>query len=139
VRWVIVFLAVLGIIAASLALREHYRTEASPCAIDDKWDCGVVNKSQFAVFAGVPVAAIGIAGYFLLGLLALIRWRALLLSAALVALIFSLYLTYIEAYTLQIWCIYCVASLTVISCMTLLSVISMFSGWMKIKSRPRSE
>ncbi|HWX52958.1 MAG TPA: vitamin K epoxide reductase family protein [Verrucomicrobiae bacterium] len=138
-RWVIVFLAVLGIIAASLALREHYRTEASPCAIDDKWDCGVVNKSQFAVFAGVPVAAIGIAGYFLLGLLALIRWRALLLSAALVALIFSLYLTYIEAYTLQIWCIYCVASLTVISCMTLLSVISMFSGWMKIKSRPRSE
>jgi vitamin-K-epoxide reductase (warfarin-sensitive) len=131
VRWVIVFLAVLGIIAASLALREHYRTESSPCAINATWDCGVVNKSEFAVFAGVPVAVIGIAGYFLLGLLALMRQRALLLSAALVALIFSLYLTYIEAYTLQIWCIYCVASLTVISAITLLSLISMFAGWMK--------
>ena len=69
-RWVLVVLAVLGIVVSSLALREHYRTDASPCSINARWDCGVVNKSPFAMLFGIPVAVIGIAGYLLLGVLA---------------------------------------------------------------------
>jgi len=128
VRWFIAILAVLGIVAASLALREHYRTEASPCAINSKWDCGAVNKSPFAVVAGVPVAVIGIAGYFLLGILALARSRVILTVAAVGALGFSLYLTHIEAHILQVWCIYCVSSLAIISLITLLSIIDVIIG-----------
>jgi vitamin-K-epoxide reductase (warfarin-sensitive) len=48
-RFVLAFLAVLGLIASSLALREHYRTDTSPCSINDKWDCGIVNHSPYAV------------------------------------------------------------------------------------------
>ena len=119
-RFVLAFLAVLGIAVSSLALREHYRTDTSPCSINEKWDCGIVNHSPYAVLWGVPVAAIGMAGYLLLGLLALKRWYRLLLLLSLAALAFSLYLAHIEAHVLGVWCIYCVASLGVISALSLL-------------------
>ena len=70
-RFVLAVLAVIGIAVSTLALREHYRTDTSPCSINEKWDCGIVNHSPYAVLWGVPVATIGIAGYLLLGALAL--------------------------------------------------------------------
>lgn len=121
-RWWIVFLALVGIVVASLALREHYRVGTSPCSINDRWDCGTVNKSPYAVLAKIPVAIIGIAGYVLLGALAAIRARKVLVIAAVIGLAFSLYLTRIEAYVLEVWCIYCVASLVVITLITFSSI-----------------
>jgi len=120
-RFVLILLALLGFIASGLALREHYNTGASPCRINERWDCGIVNHSPFAVLAGVPVAAIGMAGYVLLAMLALKRAYRLFLAATLVGLSFSLYLSHVEAHILGVWCIYCVASLAVISLLTLLS------------------
>jgi vitamin-K-epoxide reductase (warfarin-sensitive) len=114
-RYVFILLAICGIVVSSLALREHYREDQSPCSINDKWDCGIVNKSQFAVIGKIPVAVIGIAGYLLLGVLGAIRRYRMLLAAAIVGLCFSLYLTYIEARVLEVWCIYCVISLGIIS------------------------
>jgi vitamin-K-epoxide reductase (warfarin-sensitive) len=119
-RFVLALLAVLGIAASTLALREHYRTDTSPCSINEKWDCGIVNHSPYAVLWGVPVAAIGMAGYLLLGAMSLKRWYRPLLPISLAALAFSLYLAHIEAHLLGVWCIYCVASLGVISVFSLL-------------------
>lgn len=119
-RIVLTLLAAIGITVSALALREHYRTDTSPCSINDKWDCGIVNHSPYAVLWGVPVATIGIAGYLLLGILALKRWYLALLPLSLAALAFSLYLAHIEAHLLGVWCIYCVASLGVISAFSLL-------------------
>src|SRR5579871_4933481 len=134
-RWLIAFLALAGMVAAILALREHYRTEASPCSINEKWDCGTVNKSPFAVIAGIPVADIGIAGYLLLGVLAFMkRWR-LLAAAAVPALGFSLYLAHIEKDVLEVWCIYCVISLGIISLITLLSLIALVMDFKNPLSR----
>lgn len=123
-RYVFILLALAGIVVSSLALREHYRQDTSPCSINDKWDCGIVNKSPYAVIAGVPVATIGIAGYLLMGMLGGLRRYRLLLVATLGGLAFSLYLTHIEAKVLGVWCIYCVISLGVISLMTLLAVLT---------------
>jgi uncharacterized membrane protein len=125
-RFVLTFLAVLGIAASVLALREHYRTDTSPAA-STKWDCGIVNHSPYAVLWGVPVATIGIVGYLLLGALALKRWYSVLLPLALGALAFSLYLAHIEAHLLGVWCIYCVASLVVISVFSLLTLATVVS------------
>ena len=121
-RFVLAFLAVLGIAVSGLALREHYRTDTSPCSINEKWDCGIVNHSPYAVLLGVPVATIGIVGYLLLGALALKRWYGILLPVSWAALAFSLYLAHIEAHLLGVWCIYCVGSLGVISAFSLLTV-----------------
>ncbi len=124
-RWWIVFLALVGIVVASLALREHYRVGTSPCSVNDRWDCGTVNHSPYAVLAKIPVAIIGIGGYILLGVLAAVRARKLLLIAAVIGLAFSLYLTRIEAYVLEVWCIYCVASLAMITLITASSAVNL--------------
>ncbi len=121
-RWILVILCVAGLVAASLALREHYRQDASPCSINEKWDCGIVNHSPFAVFLGIPVAVIGMAGYLLLGAFAFLRAYRMMLLAALPGLAFSLYLAHIEKDVLGVWCIYCAISLGIISLLTLLDL-----------------
>ena len=119
-KWVLVVLAVVGIVVSSLALREHYRTEASPCSINERWDCGIVNHSPYAMLFGVPVAIIGIAGYFLLGALAFGRAYSLMLPFTTGAFAFAVHLADVESMVLGAWCIYCVISLGVITLMTLL-------------------
>lgn len=124
-KYILVLLSVFGIVVSSLALREHYRTEGdSPCSINDRWDCGIVNHSPYAVVkgTGIPVAVLGIAGYVLMGVLAWRRVYRLLLAFAALGLAYSLYLANIEAHILGVWCIYCVISLGIISVMTLLAL-----------------
>lgn len=122
-KYILIILALLGITAAALALREHYRPYGeSVCDINDHWDCGIVNHSPYAMMHGVPVAVIGIAGYLLLGALALKRSYKLMLAFAIPALAFSLYLAHIEQHVLEVWCLYCAISLGIISLMTLLLI-----------------
>ena len=121
-RWILILLAVCGVITSALALREHYRTDTSPCSINERWDCGIVNHSPYAVLAGIPVAVIGIAGYLLIGVLAFKKSYRVILLGALAGLAFSLYLSRIEAKILGVWCVYCVISLGVISVITLLDL-----------------
>lgn len=119
-RWVLIVLAIVGITASALALREHYRTDASPCSINERWDCGIVNHSPYAVFHGVPVAVIGIVGYLLLGVLAAGKAYPWMLPLVTVALVFAIHLADIEEFVLGVWCLYCVISLGVITLMALL-------------------
>jgi vitamin-K-epoxide reductase (warfarin-sensitive) len=124
-KYVLVVLAVLGIVVSSLALREHYREAGdSPCSINERWDCGIVNHSPYAMLAGVPVAAIGMFGYFLMAVMAWRRVYAVVLTFAVVGLGFSLYLAHVEKDILGVWCVYCVISLGLISLMTLLVAVA---------------
>jgi vitamin-K-epoxide reductase (warfarin-sensitive) len=122
-KYALLILALLGLAASSLALREHYRTYGdAPCDINERWDCGIVNHSPYAVIRGVPVATIGIAGYLLLGILAFRRAYRVMLILAIPALAFSLYLAHIEQHVLGVWCLYCAISLGTISLMTVLLI-----------------
>jgi vitamin-K-epoxide reductase (warfarin-sensitive) len=122
-KYLLLILAVFGVIASSLALREHYREYGdAPCDINEHWDCGVVNHSPFAMLGPIPVAAVGIAGYVLMGVLAFFRSYRLLLVPTIAGLAFSLHLANIEAHVLGVWCIYCVISLGIISLMSLLNL-----------------
>ncbi len=134
-RYAILILAICGIIVSGLALKVHYDDPGKePCSINDKWDCGVVNHSPYAVMFGVPVAAIGIAGYLLLAVLGMARQRILLLVCSLGALAFALYLTNIEKHILEVWCLYCVISQGIIAILTLLAI-----GWVvSWKMRPQA-
>ena len=132
-RYVVMILALAGAVVATLALRVHYSTATEVCSINEKWDCGIVNHSPYAVLGPVPVAAIGILGYLAMAVLALGGWRKLVMGAAVVGLGFSLYLTHIEKDVLMVWCVYCVCSLAIISLITLLSL-----GWVAMGSRRRA-
>ena len=133
VRYLIVLLAIAGIVVSTLALKVHYDTGTEPCSLNDKWDCGVVNHSPYAVIRGVPVAALGIAGYLLIGILGFMSRRGLLLISVLIGFAFALYLTDIEAHVLQMWCLYCVISQVIIAVLALLAAIWMV--WTRIRSR----
>src|SRR5271157_2883778 len=134
-RYVLILLAILGIVVSALALREHYRTDSSPCSINERWDCGIVNHSPYAMLAGIPVAILGIAGYLLMGALAWRRAYSLVLATALVGLAFSLYLARIEAHVLGVWCIYCVISLADISLITLLALATTIASQFRKSSQ----
>lgn len=151
-RYTLLVLAVLGIVASSLALREHYREYGdSPCSINERWDCGVVNHSPFAVLGGVfeqmgihmhipllgsmPVATAGILGYILMAAVAFRRAYRFLLLLTLGSLAFSLFLAHIEKDLLGVWCVYCVISLGIISLMSLLNIGVVVFGFVR---RPAS-
>jgi len=138
-KFTLLVLAFLGVVVSSLALREHYREYGdSPCSINERWDCGVVNHSPFAVLGGVfgqlgihshiplvstmPVATAGILGYIVIAIVAFWRSYRFLLALTLASLVFSLYLAHIERDILGVWCVYCVISLGIISLLSLLSV-----------------
>jgi uncharacterized membrane protein len=123
-RFLIAILAVAGVVVSALALRVHYSTETEPCSINEKWDCGIVNHSPYSEVAGIPVAAIGIAGYVGLAVLALMRRRALVTIASLMGLGFALYLAHIERDILTVWCLYCVISLGIVAVIAALGL-----GW----------
>jgi uncharacterized membrane protein len=128
-RYLIAILALAGAVVSALALQVHYSTATEPCDINAKWDCGIVNHSPFAEIMHIPVAAIGMAGYLAMAGLALARRPRFLSGLALGALGFSLYLTYIEKYVLEAYCIYCVTSLGIVTLITALSLWWAISGW----------
>jgi vitamin-K-epoxide reductase (warfarin-sensitive) len=121
-RYLLVFLSIAGIVISTMALRIHYSNAVEPCSINEHWDCGIVNHSSYSMIGPVPVAALGIAGYIAIGILAFLRRRILLSGAAIVGLAFALHLTSIERNVLQVWCLYCVISQGIIALITLLSI-----------------
>lgn len=131
-------LSLAGVVVSAIALQRHFAKSATTfCDFNQKFSCDVVNRSEQSTIAGIPVAAIGVAGYGALFFLsAFRRTRAetpsRLLMASLVGLAFALYLTYVEAYVLETWCILCVISLA------LIAMIAALSGIAKLKAGARS-
>lgn len=127
-RYVLAVLALAGVVVSALALHVHYVSGAQPCDINSHWDCGIVNHSSFAMIGPVPVAVIGIIGYLIIAGLAFLRQRFLLMLAVFAGFCFALRLTFIEEYALEVWCLYCVISQTIIALLLLLSL-----GWLGVE------
>jgi vitamin-K-epoxide reductase (warfarin-sensitive) len=135
-RYLLALLALAGVVISTMALRIHYSTATEPCSINEHWDCGIVNHSSYSEVFHIPVAAIGIGGYLLLGILALARRRVLFLIAAVFGLAFALRLSGIEHSVLQVWCLYCVISQGIIALITLLGIAWLLAQQMA-KARAR--
>jgi uncharacterized membrane protein len=135
-RYLLAFLALAGLVVSTMALRVHYSTGTEPCSINDHWDCGIVNHSSYSMVFHIPVAALGIAGYLAIGILALARRRILLVAAAILGFGFALHLSGIERNVLQVWCLYCVISQGIIALITLLGTAWLIAHEMS-KARDR--
>jgi uncharacterized membrane protein len=125
----IAILAVCGIAVSSVSLQHHYATSKTAyCDIGETFNCDIVNRSEYSSILGLPVAFLGMLGYAALaGLATVYRDRretpALLFGGAAAGLACALYLTYIEARVLGVWCILCLSSLALIAATTLLSAV----------------
>jgi len=142
-RYLVALLAVVGIVVSVMALRVHYMDPAlaPPCAVTEKFDCGAVNHSRFAVFPPrtfdedskgghhIPVATLGILGYALIAVLALMgRWW-LVFEAAQVGFLFAAFLSYLEAYVLEKWCIYCLWSQGIVTTILVVTIAALVMRW----------
>jgi uncharacterized membrane protein len=133
----IAILAIAGIAVSAVSLQRHYAKSASAfCDIGEKFDCDIVNRSEYSSIMGIPVAGIGVAGYGVLLALATIhrsrRETAFrLLAASGAGMAFALYLTYVEGSILDTWCILCLTSLALITTITILaSILKLRAGRM---------
>jgi vitamin-K-epoxide reductase (warfarin-sensitive) len=122
-RYLVCVLALVGALVAGLALHVHYSNDSEPCNINARWDCGIVNHSEFAEIYHMPVAAIGVGGYIVLAVLALWNRRGWVLLGTFVGLLYSLRLTWIEKHILQVWCLYCVISQAIIAFLAIVALI----------------
>ena len=114
--------ALIGLAIASYLTVVHYTGDQPVCAIAH--GCAVVQQSDYAALAGIPVAVLGVAGYLaILG--SLVRegelWRGATALFALAGFGFSAWLTYVEIVRLDAICIWCVGSAI---CMTILAVLA---------------
>ena len=125
----IAVLAVMGVVVSGVSLERHYAKSATAfCEVGEKFNCDIVNRSEYSSVMGIPVAGIGVLGYALLLALST-RYRGRpqaptqILVAAAVGLAFALYLTYVEGYVLETWCILCLSSLALITTITIAATL----------------
>jgi uncharacterized membrane protein len=134
-KYLVALLAVAGIVVASMALHVHYMdpSQAPPCAVTERFDCGAVNHSRFAVFPPrsfdepptgghhIPVATVGIIGYAAIAVFALAGWWWMAFQASLIGFLCACFLSYLEAFVMEKWCIYCLWSQGIMTAILLLT------------------
>lgn len=120
---IIAVLALLGLlISAYLTLYKLGYLGVIQCGTGG---CEVVQTSQYAYFLRLPVALWGVGAYATLLVLALAgvhgsraddrRLGLVILAVATIGVVFSAYLTYLEAAVIRAWCRWCVVSAVLIT------------------------
>jgi uncharacterized membrane protein len=116
----IALIAAAGVAVSCVSLYHHFGTsKTSFCNFNESFNCDIVNRSAYSTVLGVPVALIGILGYLLILALATVyrdkaETAVMLFIASVGGLSFALYLTYIEKFILEAWCVLCLGSLALI-------------------------
>lgn len=128
---VLAVLAVIGMGVSAYLTYMHYKPEASEiCTISERFNCDVVNKSMWSYidlgFTEMPVAIGGFFTYLVIffGVFGTLKnWKFKRIHKWLrpgvvvricglityLGFLFSLYLTYVEAFKLKTFCLFCVA------------------------------
>jgi uncharacterized membrane protein len=111
-RGVATFLATFGIgVATYITIAES--GGGSPVCLAGGSGCQTVAESPYSHLLGVNIAVFGIFGYVLLLACALLRGDLARMAGFAIALVgfgYSLYLTYLEVFTIEAICQWCVAS-----------------------------
>ncbi len=99
--------------------------------------CETVQLSEYAELLGVPVAFLGMVAYLALLALSLLglqpRWQERreptvgLVVVSGVGVIYSAYLTYLEAAVIHAWCRWCVVSALIVSAVLVVAVVGLRS------------
>ena len=137
-NWLVIVAIVLTIIGMGITGYLTYTTLADKeliCVESGQLDCNAVQSSAYSEAFGIPVAALGLGAYVTFFLLLVLDGRidfmtiygpTILFMLTLFGVIYSAYLTYIEAFVLEKWCQYCVASAIL---MVGLFIISAIRAW----------
>jgi uncharacterized membrane protein len=129
-RMVVAVLALIGaFLALYLSMYKWGLVGTLRCSLGG---CESVQNSPWSELFGRPVAEWGLGAYLSMLVIAVLglqprfanaRWVALsLFGISAIGVAFSAWLTYLEAYRIQAWCQYCVASAILITLIFFLSI-----------------
>jgi uncharacterized membrane protein len=100
--------------------------------------CETVQLSKWGDLFGIPVAVYGVGGYLALMVVGMVGlqppWEnraepaLFMFAASSIGVIFTLYLTYLEAFVIHAWCRWCLVSAAII---TIIFVLSALDWWEK--------
>lgn len=137
-------IALIGLADSIYLTASHFTKEPVPCSLIE--GCDKVLTSEFAEFAGLPIAAFGAAAYFIAFSLAVLAafgyprtWQVFgILSAAMAAA--SLWLVYVQIFVIGAICQFCM--LSALSSMTLFAIFvvsKMLKSRGKTESKPEND
>lgn len=129
-RMAIATLALIGVLmSVYLTLHKFGYIGTLACGTGS---CDTVQTSPWAVFMGIPVPVMGVGGYLSLMVLAIAgiqpehadnrKIGITLFALATFALIFTAYLTYLEAFVIHAWCRWCIGSAVLVTLIWIFSL-----------------
>lgn len=133
----VLMLSLLGILLSIYSLVLFYNPSfGSICDLSQTFSCSSVAKSDYSSIWGVPIAAIGVIGYIIIFLIAITMVKAyynnshvshklkkLLIVLSFIAVLFTVYLTYIEAFAIKTFCPVCLLSALTIVLIFIFSIL----------------
>jgi len=141
----IILAALAGLALAGYIHRK--KRQAKPLVCPLKADCESVVHSEFSRFFGIPIEILGMAYYALLAVSysILIVFPALaipvivfvLLTLTCAAFLFSLYLTFIQAFAIKQWCSWCLVSAMLCTIIFVLTTTSSALGFVPLLAHNR--
>ena len=141
-RMVLAVLALIGLLIA--AYMSAYKFGLIGSLMCGSGGCNTVQNSPWAIFMGIPVPVIGLVGYFLMFVTAIVglqpsfeddrRISIILLAGATIGAAFSAYLTYLEAAVIHAWCRWCITS-AVLATLILLAALPEIRRLRSVESR----
>jgi uncharacterized membrane protein len=129
-RMAIAVLALIGLLVATyLSLYKLGVIGGLTCQVGS---CEQVQASPWAVMMGIPVSLWGVGAYVTLLFVAILglqpsfvhaRWVPwMLFGVSAMGVLYSGYLTYVEAFVIEMWCQWCVTSAVIVTLIFLLSI-----------------
>ena len=131
-------LTIIGVfITGYIFISEAFNTDTI-CPRNATFNCDLVQHSIYSKIGPIPIIYLGFGAYLVILAILLFQKRVPLLqqrgkmivfALTLFGFLFSAYLTYIEAFVLQAWCIWCLSSAIT---MTLLFIVSLIDLWRSV-------
>ena len=130
-KWLSLLLALAGTADAVYLTYSHVSGVATVCPeVASAFKCDLVQNSYYSTIAGFPIVFLGLGGY--LAILAVLlldgrvpfftrRGALLVFGLTLVGFLYSGFLTATEAFTLHAWCMWCLGSAIIMTCLFVLS------------------
>lgn len=114
-RLVFIF-SLLGLAVSAFLLYEYNISGPIVCPIGRR--CDIVRASQYSHFLGISIPILGVIFYLAMAIISVVHSHQLpaklihrlKLLAALVGVIFGVYLTFLEAFVIGAYCFWCVTS-----------------------------
>jgi uncharacterized membrane protein len=141
-RKISIILSIAGLIVAGyLVYLDVSGSTAALCSAGG--GCDTVRESRYSQIGPIPVALIGVGGYLAILLVLLLdspggRRSAygpmLVFGFALIGVLYSLYLTYLELFVIVAICPYCMASAIIVACIFIISIFRLGSSEAEAKS-----